>query len=69
MKNYKLIKTIYIIKNLKKLKTELRLAIVLKNYNAKNLEDNFVTECLKINSRKKKFFSYYYLNCSTDNQS
>ena len=38
MKNYKIIKTIYIIKNLKKLKTELRLAIVLKNYNAKNLE-------------------------------
>ena len=69
MKNYKVSKTIYIIKNLKKLKTEERLAIVLKNNNAENLEGNFLTECLKINIRKKKFFSNHYLNCYTDKHS
>ena len=57
MKNYKVITTIYIIKNFKKLKEEYkRLAIVLKTYNAENLECNFLTECLKINILKKKFF-------------
>ena len=58
MKNYKVITTIYIIKNFKKPKGEYkRLAIVLQNYNAENLECNFLTECLKINILKKKFFS------------
>ena len=44
MKNYKVITTIYIIKNFKKLKREWRLALVLKNYNVENLEGNFLTD-------------------------